>query len=240
MTGRIYEHLCAELNADSVFKDVANIPYGSDFRNTIRAALKKSDVLLAVIGPDWLRVHADSGKVRTDEETDYVYFEIETAISSGLRVIPVLVRGTAMPRAADLPETIRSLAHCNAAPIRPDPDFVNDINKLILSIVGRQISTDRRLTSNRITRLFRNAQLPLAFAVSVSIGVASLVVMSMDMVVFTGNWAIADIEAMGGKRPSNVPSGAGLRFWIALSSFLGSFIWYQWLVHKKWRARKVE
>ena len=46
----------------------------------------------------------------------------------------MLVLGANIPKESDLPEEIRDLAYRNGVPIRPDPDFDNDIDRLINGI----------------------------------------------------------------------------------------------------------
>ena len=41
-----------------------------------------------------------------------------------------------MPMADELPATLRQLVDCNAAEVRPDPDFANDMNRLADAISG--------------------------------------------------------------------------------------------------------
>jgi len=136
-TGRLQEHLRKRVSSIHIFKDVDNIPYGSDFLKTIQDALKQTDVLLAVIGPNWLESKDAHGSRRILDPADFVRIELEAAFAAGIRVIPVLVGNATMPAASDLPPTIQRLALCNAAPVRPDPDFQNDLNRLA-SAIGRK------------------------------------------------------------------------------------------------------
>lgn len=130
--GRIYDRLVAEFGRENVFKDVDNIPPGSDFRTEIALAVNQCDVLLAIIGQKWLNALDDVGNRRLDNPNDYVRLEIE----AGLRrhnclIVPVLVDGAAMPGSTDLPDTLRELAFKNAAIVRDDPDFNRDVTRLI-------------------------------------------------------------------------------------------------------------
>ena len=54
VTGRIYDRLEARFGRESVFIDVDTIPPGVDFREHIERAVGQADVVLVVIGPDWL------------------------------------------------------------------------------------------------------------------------------------------------------------------------------------------
>lgn len=134
ITGRIFDRLVHEFGPDRVFKDVDFIPLGVDFTEFIADALKKSQVLIAVIGKDWLNAVDDKGNRRLDNPDDWVRSEIAMALKMGIRAIPLLVNGAEMPKAADLPRGLKKLARCNAAYARPDPDFHKDIDRLIRHI----------------------------------------------------------------------------------------------------------
>ena len=52
IAGRIYDRLVAAFGEDNIFMDIDDIPPGLDFRDVIDQALAKTDVMLAIIGPD--------------------------------------------------------------------------------------------------------------------------------------------------------------------------------------------
>ena len=62
-TDRNYDWLNREFPS-AVFRDLDAIPFGVDFRDHIRAVLESSQIVLAVIGPDWLTVTSNSGRRR--------------------------------------------------------------------------------------------------------------------------------------------------------------------------------
>lgn len=130
VTGRIFDHLKARFGEERLFKDVDSIPLGQDFRTVISDTVGQCEILLAVIGKDWLKVTDDDGRRRIDNPNDYVHIEIATALNRRILVIPVLVENTSMPRSADLPEPLRDLAFRNSTPVRSDPDFHHDIDRL--------------------------------------------------------------------------------------------------------------
>ena len=98
--------------------DVTDIDPGRDFRLEIERAVGTCEVLLAVIGRDWLRTQTASGRRRLDDPEDYVRLEIAAALRRNIPVIPVLVEGAGMPGAADLPEDLRPLANRQAVELR--------------------------------------------------------------------------------------------------------------------------
>ena len=62
----------------------------------------------------WLAVKDNAGQRRLDDPDDYVRLEIATALNRpDVRVIPVTVGPTSMPKPADLPKPLAPLAGCN-------------------------------------------------------------------------------------------------------------------------------
>ena len=61
VTGRLHDHLVARFGKETVFKDVDSIPLGADFRHATKQAIESSDVLLVVIGPQWLDAKDKNG-----------------------------------------------------------------------------------------------------------------------------------------------------------------------------------
>lgn len=134
VTGRIYDRLCQYFGKEAVFKDVDSIPLGVDFRKHLGDSVGQCDVLLTVIGRQWLL--GERGQRRLDDVRDYVRIEMEAALKRDIPVVPVLVQGSSMPSPEDLPEVLQSLAYRNGIPVRPDPDFHQDMDRLIKGIEG--------------------------------------------------------------------------------------------------------
>jgi hypothetical protein len=133
--GRIYDRLIAHFGKEAVFKDVDDIPPGVDFRDYLNQTLKHCQVLLAVIGPNWLNAMDDKGRRRLDNPGDWVRVEIEEALHQpDVLVVPVLVSNATMPGVDELPVELKDLAYRNCGKARPDPDFNKDIDRLIRGI----------------------------------------------------------------------------------------------------------
>jgi hypothetical protein len=113
--------------------DIDNIPFGKDFRAHIREAIVQSDILLVVVGRGWLGA-GRGGARRIASETDFVRFEVETALSTGIPVIPVLVGSAKMPQPVQLPESLKNFAFLNAAPVDTGRDFHQHMERLIRGI----------------------------------------------------------------------------------------------------------
>ncbi len=112
--GRLYDSLEREFGADSLFRDIDTLQPGDDFEEGIRAVLGCCDVVLAILGPRWLDSKDTDGRRRIDDESDFVRFEIQTALERGVRVIPLLVQGATMPKASELPPAVQALTRKQA------------------------------------------------------------------------------------------------------------------------------
>jgi hypothetical protein len=113
--------------------DVDSIKPGIDFVETIEERVGSCDVLVAVIGKRWLSAADEEGQRRLDNPEDFVRVEVGTALKRGVRVIPVLVEGASMPRAAELPEELKALARRNALSVSHER-FRADSERLIDSV----------------------------------------------------------------------------------------------------------
>lgn len=105
-SGRLYDWLHIGFGRERVFRDVHSIGVGK-WRDKIDAALARSAVCVAVIGPRW----ADADNLpRLKDEGDMVRHELVTALASAdLTLVPTLVEGAQVPNAAGLPSELRPL-----------------------------------------------------------------------------------------------------------------------------------
>ena len=125
----LHDGLIHRIPSASIFMDVDSIPYGVDFEEHIRNAIQQCDIVLVLIGDNWLDEDS-TGRRRIDEAEDFVRLEIENSLESpDVRVIPVLVEGAVMPRTADLPMSIRKLARLNAIELS-DQRWKSDVERL--------------------------------------------------------------------------------------------------------------
>lgn len=131
--GRLYDHLVQHFGDDGVFMDVDSIQPGADFLKTLEEAVAVCDVLIAVIGPQWLTLSDESGGRRIDRWNDFVRFEIASAIKQGKLVVPVLVGQARMPSPAELPDDIAALSHRNAVELS-HKRFGHDVEQLVSAL----------------------------------------------------------------------------------------------------------
>jgi hypothetical protein len=136
IVGRIYDRLSAYFGKETIFRDVQTINAGEDFQRRILSAVDECHVMLAIIGADWITiVDNETQQPRLHDPEDYVRREIAAALDdSNMVVVPVLVRGARMPDEDELPEDLRQLHYRNALQVRNDPDFEEDLKRLINAI----------------------------------------------------------------------------------------------------------
>lgn len=127
--GRLHDFLTARFGRDALFRDVDSMRLGRNFKNQIYKALGECDVLLAVIGPNWLDAKKDDGGRRLDDPNDYVRIEIATALQREVPVIPVLFDGTPPPEAPQLPQDLEELSFRSALKVHND-SFHRDVEPL--------------------------------------------------------------------------------------------------------------
>jgi hypothetical protein len=112
--GWLHDRLTAHFGPDQVFRDVDDIRLGANFPEVIAKAVASCDVLLALIGSQWVTITDEEGKRRLDDPNDFVRLEIEAALQRHVLVIPILVRGAKMPQAGQLPGSLAELVHRHA------------------------------------------------------------------------------------------------------------------------------
>jgi uncharacterized membrane protein YeaQ/YmgE (transglycosylase-associated protein family) len=130
LAGRIADLLGPEFGPDNVFMDVDAIRLGVDFVEVINEEVAKCDVLLAVIGRNWLDARNEAGQRLLDAPVDFVRIEIAAALKRQIPVIPILVDGTKIPPADRLPEELKELERRNALDLR-NASFRADMDRLV-------------------------------------------------------------------------------------------------------------
>lgn len=133
ISGRLADTLLHYYGEKAVFKDVYSIDGGAVFSSALETAIRKTDVFLALIGDCWNRMSND-GQRRLDNENDWIRREIELALGLNVPVIPILTADTELPQRTHLPQSIQPLLDRQIVRLREDPDFRQDVSRLISSI----------------------------------------------------------------------------------------------------------
>jgi TIR domain-containing protein len=140
-TQALYSRLEQVFPPERLFMDVDNIAPGLDFVQVLNDQVARCDVLVAVIGKNWLGAADETGERRLDNPEDFVRVEIESALAQKKRVIPVLVNDARMPRSTELPESLRPFARCNAVRLTHER-FRADTQSLIKALEQVLIEAD--------------------------------------------------------------------------------------------------
>jgi hypothetical protein len=128
--GWLYERLAAHFGPDQVFKDVDSIELGDDFAEVIANAVGACDVLLVLIGAQWLGITDEAGRRRLENSDDFVRLELEAALQRKVRIIPILVGRVRMPPAEQLPPSLGKLVNRQALELDPNR-FEADTRRLV-------------------------------------------------------------------------------------------------------------
>jgi hypothetical protein len=116
----LYERLATRFGSDQVFKDVDSIELGDDFPEAIANAVGACDVLLVLIGAQWIAITDEVGRRRLENSDDFVRLEIEAALQRKVRIIPILVGKAKMPHPNQLPASLGKLVHRQALELDPN------------------------------------------------------------------------------------------------------------------------
>jgi hypothetical protein len=134
--GRVQDRLAQEFGRDLLFMDVDTVPLGVNFVTVLHNEIAKCEVLLAVIGPNWLDARDDAGNRRLDDPHDFVRIEIGAALQRNIPVIPILLDGAKVPKANQLPKELEELSFRNGLDVR-HASFHSDVDRLVRSLKGQ-------------------------------------------------------------------------------------------------------
>lgn len=131
-TRQLQEAIRQEFPNIEIFWDL-ELSLGENFVEAIENAVSQCQVLLAIIGEDWLTITDGHGQRRLDNPNDFVRLEIAQALKRSIRVIPVLVDHKAMPLIDELPEELKQLVQRQALEV-DEKRFRHDVNVLLLEL----------------------------------------------------------------------------------------------------------
>src|SRR4051812_31515199 len=89
--GRLSDALTDYFGDASIVRDIEALAPGVDYVEQIDRFISACDILLLLIGRDWLTIADDQQQRRIDDPTDEHRIEIAAALQRGLLVIPVLM-----------------------------------------------------------------------------------------------------------------------------------------------------
>lgn len=111
--------LAKYIDDEIIFYD-HDIEQGEDFVQVINDRLESAQVMLVLMGRDWLDILNERSK--QVGATDFVKLEIERGLEkdrldSKFSIIPILFEGAKMPSPDALPESLKALSRINALEI---------------------------------------------------------------------------------------------------------------------------
>lgn len=220
--GRLSDKLSDHFGKEQIFMDIDNIQPGEDFVQVIENAVGSCEILIAVIGRNWL-----TGTGRTtgplSNPNDFVRLEIATALKRDIRVIPVLVQRATMPNPKDLPDDLAKLSRRNALELT-DTGWQRDVDQLINAIEATRDEHAVRRPTPLAAREFEPVPRPLPGNRRLLIVAAALMVVAVIAVVlFKMRSASRESPAAATAKttPPPITTSAGIELvWIPAGNFM--------------------
>jgi hypothetical protein len=118
-----------------IFVDEVEMIGGGDFREQLAKEIRRSDLLLLVIGPSWASVE---GLTRLNDPSDVLRKEVALALSHGTPILPIVAEDAHLPLKKNLPADIRPLVNIHAVALRSDhfAESVREIERSIRQVLG--------------------------------------------------------------------------------------------------------
>src|SRR5215813_14271160 len=170
--GRLADRLAETFGRENLFMDVDNIPVGINFEEYLKSQVAACDVILSVIGPNWLNAKDETNQRRLDKPDDFVAIELTAALVRDILVIPVLVDGTRMPKASELPDSLKPFALRNAIQVR-NTNFGSDAEQLIAKM-REALALGRPERTEDLVLLSFNAHLVATFLLNIGVFLTAL------------------------------------------------------------------
>jgi hypothetical protein len=127
----VFRELRGLYGEHSVFLDVDSLSPGLSFPAKVGRALDRTDVVLVMIGPDWMRLLNE----RLSESTDWVRYEVAQSLArTWLPVVPVCCAGVQVPRVHELPDDLRDLGWRDGITLDPFQDFDSHLHRFLVNI----------------------------------------------------------------------------------------------------------
>jgi len=136
----LFRELRKKYGRGNIFLDIDSKLLGVPFPEKIAFALNKANIVLVIIGPQWLKKLND----KINDSSDWVRLEVQASLNKGsIPVIPVRTTTAQFPSPESLPSSIRGLAFRDGISIDLLQNFEQNSSKLFKSL-------DRILTAKGI------------------------------------------------------------------------------------------
>ncbi len=118
----IASRLSETFSKEKVFYASQSITKGENFYTSIEEEIRVAEMVLVVIGPNWLGEERD-GMREIEDPDDWPRREVEIALEAKRSLIPLFVRRAAMPEESELPESLWPLRSFNGKNLGVPPEF---------------------------------------------------------------------------------------------------------------------
>lgn len=125
---RIRDWFAWRYGQENIFMDFASIPGFTHFPDYILKKLDECNVLVAVIGPDWIKLLEEKTKKGTK---DFLVEEIKYALEHDKVVAPICIKDTDEPDRNDLPVDIQAMLDYQIRPLNPQQHFLDNIERVM-------------------------------------------------------------------------------------------------------------
>lgn len=153
----IYVHFYHRYGADNIFWDLGTIPLFEDFQRFIQDYIRKSDVVVPIIGPRWLELLKAK---QANGQVDFVKFEIEEAIHHNKIIAPILIKGASLPKKEDVPESLHPIWQANIPELKTPQDIFHHIQRIMTGIEGQVKKGGKQFYIQNNETVQAQAQLP--------------------------------------------------------------------------------
>ncbi len=141
---KIFEQLEHYYGRDSLCMDIDPIPIKPDATRSVNKELFTSDIILVIIGPNWLPILQE----KADDPDDSVRLEIEAALHQDLPIIPVYLGDRVNSlKASDLMAPLSELSTLTGFIVDPGSDLKKHLKQLRQEI-DRCLATLERNTAS--------------------------------------------------------------------------------------------
>lgn len=156
---RIRDWFAWKYGRDSVFMDFDTIPPFTPFADFIRDKVRECDLLVAIIGMDWVKTLQE--RVKHEDDEDYVRTEIRLALELKKPIAPICIKKAMTPNVRDLPPDLRPMLDYNSAHLDSGRHFLDNI-EMILSAVEHQLE---RLDAWKVMAMVQTVQFDVMKAI---------------------------------------------------------------------------
>ena len=126
----LYVQLRSRFGPGQLFMDVNSIEPGSRWPDRLRDELASSTIVVALVGPGWLRAADEFGRRRLDDPDDWVRCELAAALDDGKRILIVRAEDAVHPPAKALPEPLVRLASIQSTHRLHSASWPDDVNAI--------------------------------------------------------------------------------------------------------------